>query len=95
MIARLRAVDEPTSPVGEYNRFMKRNNNLSRRLGQGGRESSSIPESTSRLDYGRVSGTASIAERPRIALKIKPAKKGSGRSDVSQRHDRYLARKQK
>jgi hypothetical protein len=92
MIARLRAVDEPTSPVGEYNRFMKRNNNLSRRLGQGGRESSSIPES---LDYGRVSGTASIAERPRIALKIKPAKKGSGRSDVSQRHDRYLARKQK
>jgi metal-responsive CopG/Arc/MetJ family transcriptional regulator len=31
--------------------------------------------------------------RERRSLVIAPAKRGSGRSDVSQAHDRYLARK--
>lgn len=33
--------------------------------------------------------------RTRRTLGITPARKGSGRSDVSQQHDRYLAGKQK
>jgi hypothetical protein len=33
--------------------------------------------------------------RTRRTLKISPARKGSGRSDVSQHHDRYLAETQK
>jgi hypothetical protein len=31
------------------------------------------------------------AARPAHPLRITPAKKGSGKSDVSQRHDRYFA----
>jgi len=37
-----------------------------------------------------------LAERgylsPRRALRITPAREGSGQSDISERHDRYLAR---
>jgi hypothetical protein len=33
--------------------------------------------------------------RTRKTLEITPARYGSGRSDVSQQHDRYLARRQK
>jgi hypothetical protein len=33
--------------------------------------------------------------RTRRTLEITPARKGSGRSDVSQHHDRYLAETQK